>query len=172
LAGKSVYLGVIILLSVALIGGVSVVGVLQSTERVGTSGIVIMPPPLPSPPPPSPPSPSPPPPEPSIEIDVYSNAGCTHVLTSLEWGSIEAGSSAYNTVYIKNSGDSDVILSLTTDNWTPDEAEDYMDLSWDYDYNLLGAGDVIEVTLELEVNSGIGGIDDFSFDIIVVGSAT
>ena len=171
MTGKTVYLGVIVLLSVALIGGVSVVGVLQSTERVGTSGIVVIPPPLPSPPPPSPPSPSPPPPEPSIEIDVYSDASCTQVLTSLQWGFIEAGSSAYNTVYVKNSGDGGVILSLTTDNWTPVEAEDYMDLSWDYDFSPLSSGAVVEVTLELEVSSSIGGIDDFSFDIIVVGSA-
>jgi len=161
-------MGAILLLSAALIGGVTVVGVLQSTERVGTSGIVTMP----SPPSPPSPPPSPPPPEPTIAIDVYSDSGCTLVLTTIQWDSIEAGSSVDRTVYVKNSGDGDVTLSLITENWDPVEALDDMVLSWDYDLSPLAPGAVVELTLTLTVDSGISGISNFSFDIVIVGSAT
>lgn len=169
MARRSVYVGALILLSIALVGGVSVVGLLQSTERVGTSGIITQPPP---PPPPAPPPPPPPPPEPAVEIDVYGDSACTQVLSDIEWGSIEAGGSVDNVVYVKNSGDQSVTLSLATESWTPAGATDYMGLSWDYDGSALGPGAVVELTLTLTVDSAITGIESFSFDIVIIGSAS
>jgi len=69
--------------ALALVSGFSVMGLLQSSERIGASGIVVRP--APPPDPPSPP-PSPPPPEPSIEIDVYGDEGCTVVLVECGLG--------------------------------------------------------------------------------------
>ena len=168
-SNKSFFLASMILLSVALVGGISVVGLLQSAERIGTAGIVIRP----SPPPPQPPPPPPPPPpEPAVEIDVYSDSGCTQVLSAVEWGSIEAGDSVNKKAYIKNSGDQSVTLSLTTENWVPAGAADYITLSWNYDGSALGPGAVVEVTLTLTVDSAITGIEDFNFDIVIIGSAS
>jgi hypothetical protein len=93
-------------------------------------------------------------------------------MTSVDWGSIEAGGSANRVVYIKNSGDSGVSLSLVTENWNPLSAADYLMLSWSYDGSALGPGAVIEVTLILAVRSSANGIDSFSFDIVIVGSAS
>jgi len=160
------HIGAILLLSLAVVGGVSVVGLLQSTERVGTSGIITQLPPSP----PSPPAP--PPPEPAVEIDVYSDLACTSLLSSIDWGSIEAGDSVQRTAYVKNNGDQSVTLSLSTDNWVPSGAASDMTLSWNYDGSALDPGAVAEVTLTLSVDSGISGVDDFSFDVVVIGSAS
>ena len=156
-------------MAVIFVGGVSVVGLLQSTERVGSSGIVVRPPPLPPPPPPSPPSS--PPPEPDIEIDVYGDSACTQVLSSVGWGEIEAGSSKTRDMYVKNNGDDSVSLSMLTENWNPSEASNYLQLSWDYDGGIIVSGEVRQITLVLSVSSSAGGIDGFSFDIVIIGSA-
>lgn len=160
---------ILVTIPLAFIAGFSVVGVIQSTERVGTSGIIVEPPPPPPPPPPS--LPSPPPPEPKIEIDVYSDAACSHILSSVEWGEIEEGRSVNRVIYIKNRGEQGVLLSLLTDNWTPGEAANEMQLSWDYDDSVLDPGDVQQITLRLSVDNNVNGIDSFNFDIIIVGSA-
>jgi len=155
-------------MTVIFVGGVSVVGLLQSTERVGSSGIVVQPPPPPLPPPP--PSPPSPPPEPSIDIDIFSDGACTQPLSSVTWGEIQ-GSSVNRIIYIRNSGDEGVTLSLLSDNWSPSGVENYMQLSWDYDGNTLASGVVLEVTLTLAVSGSAAGVDSFSFDIIITGSA-
>lgn len=157
--------------ALALVSGFSVMGLLQSSERIGSSGIVVRPAPPPSPPSP-PPSPSPPPPEPSIEIDVFRDEGCTQPLSSVQWGSVEQGSSVSRVVYVKNNGETSVGLSLLAENWSPSVAANYLSLSWDYDGEALGDGAVMRVALTLSVDSSVSGIGDFSFDIVIIGSAS
>ena len=154
--------------AIAFLGGVSFAGLLQSTESMGTSGILVQTVDLT---PPAPSSPTPTPPEPEIEIDVYSDVGCTSRLTEVEWGSIEVGDSVERVIYVRNSGDAEVVLSLLTDNWSPAAASDHMAVSWDYDGSTLRSGEVLEVVLSLDVDASIPVLGEFSFEIIIVGSA-
>ena len=174
MVNKSMTIATLFITTLALFGGMSVVGLLQSSERFGSSGIVIKPPPqLPSPPPsPGGTSPTSPPPEPTIEIDVYSNQACTQSISSVSWGSIEAGSSVDRVIYVKNSGDYRVFLELITDDWAPSGAVDFIHLSWDSDGIYLDPSAVLEATLTLNIDSSIDGIDSFNFDIILIGSAS
>ena len=160
-------------ISFAFVTGYSVVGVIQSTERVGTSGIVVKPSPL-LPPPPSPPpaSSTPPPPEPTIEIDIYRDAACTKLINSINWGDVEVGGSVDKVIYVKNSGDQGIYLSLLTQNWTPSEAADDMQLLWDYDDSRINPDEEMKITLTLAASSNIQGIDIFTFDIVLVAAAT
>jgi len=152
-----------IMISLAFISGTAVVGVLQSNERLSTSGIVTRPA-LP-PPPPSPP------PEPDIEIDVYSDSGCTQFVSNVDWGEILAGSTITRIVYVKNNGDYEVALGLSTENWSPVEAMADITLDWDYDGTFIEVGEVRQVIFSLSIDSDIGGISSFSFDIVITGSA-
>ena len=158
-------------LSLVFIGGFSAVGLLQSTERVSSSGIFIQP--APPPPPPSPPqSPPPsPPPEPTIEIDVFSDSTYTQPMSNIVWGNIEVGSSISQSVYIRNAGDDGVTLSLSSENWNPVNAASYLQLTWDYDGSTIALGEVREVILSLTAAASVDGIDTFSFDIVITGSA-
>ena len=158
--------------ALVFLGGFSAVGLLQSTERVGSSGLIVQPPP-PPPPPPSPPSPPPPspPPEPEIEIDIYSDSACTQAISNVVWGSISVGGVKSQTIYVKNSGDDGVTLSLSADNWSPANAANYLQFSWDYDGSTIASGEVRGIVLTLSVASSVSGVDTFSFDIVITGSA-
>jgi len=159
------YIGLLIL-TISIVGAVSVTGFLQSTESISSSGILIQtispPPPLPEPPTP---------PEPKIEIDVYLDSECTTRLTEVEWGQIEAGSMVERVMYINNSGEVGVFLSLLTDNWNPASAAEHITLTWDYDGNPIDPKGILEVTLKIEVGASIPITGGFIFDIIFIGSA-
>ena len=161
---------VILFMGAVTIGSISVTGLLQSTERIGASGIIVRPTETAFIPPSTGFNPIPPPPEPEIEIDIYSNYECTNVLTNVEWGEIEAGESSSSTIYVKNNGDTSVTLSLTTENWSSNTAQDNMNLSWDFDGNPVQSGEVVEVTLSLSVDPDCPELDNFGFDIIIIGS--
>ena len=162
--------GIFIMVSLALVGSLSVIGVLQSSERVNTSGIIIQPPAPGDPPSPPPYFPPSPPPEPEIEIDVYSDAGCTIQCASITWGEIEVGGSIDKTIYVMNSGDDDVYLYLAADNWEPFAADGPIQLSWDYDESVIISGAVRELTLSLSISSSITDIETFDFDIVITAS--
>lgn len=162
---------IIILLTLVTVGGISTMGIMQSTERMSSSGIIIRPAPQPPSSPSSPPSgPSPPPPEPVVEIDVYTDQGCTQVMSVVDWGEITAGGSSYATVFVRNNGQTDVVISLETENWTSQTAYNYMSVSWDYGGSVISPGGVVEVRLELSVDSDCPALTSFGFDIVIIGS--
>jgi hypothetical protein len=157
----------LILITILIVSTVSVTGLLQSTESVNSSGVLtqIIPqtPPLKTP--------SPPPPEPEVEIDVYNDRECTEKLTDIKWGEIGTGKLVKRVIYIKNTGDSEVTLSLVTDNWDPNEVLKHMTLLWDYDGENLSSGAIMKITLTLKVDASISILGNFNFDIIIIGSA-
>jgi hypothetical protein len=165
MSNKTIIAGIIILTALTTTG-ISVMGLLQSSERLGSSGIIIRA----TPTPPLTPPITPPPPEPDVEIDIYENSGCTIVLTSIEWGEIEAGDSSTAVLYVKNNGDSSVMLALSSENWSPDEAEDYTTFYWDYDGSSISPGDSVGITLTLDVDADCPELSRFSFDIVITGS--
>ena len=162
---------IFILLAMVTVGGISTMGLMQSTERMSTSGIIIRPAPTPpSSSPPSSSSPSPPPPEPAIEIDVYTDAGCTDIMTIVDWGEITAGGSSQVEVFVKNNGQTDVVVSLLTENWSSQTAYNYMSVSWDYGGSVIEPGEVINVNLVLSVDEYCPALTGFGFDIVIIGS--
>jgi hypothetical protein len=93
------------------------------------------------------------------------------VISSVVWGDIEVGTSASHTIYVKNSGDDGVTLILSTENWSSVNASNYLQFSWDYDGNIISAGEVRAIIMTLSVDSSVSGVDTFSFDIVITGSA-
>lgn len=107
----------------------------------------------------------------STGIGIYENSGCTTSLSSVAWGTLEPGGSNTVTCFIKNEGTTPVTLQLIGSNWTPSAAETYLTLSWNYNNAELSAGQIIQVTLTLDVDSGITGITTFNFDINIVANS-
>ena len=163
---------IVILVVVATVSSLSVTGLLQSTEKFITSGVVVRPPPpivtggggSPSHPP------SPPPPEPVVEIDVYIDSNCTQKVTEVTWGVIFSGNSKSTTIFVKNKGDTRVVLSLITENWTPSNAANFMSLTWNDDGLPISAGKIKELVLTLKIDKDCPEISGFSFDIVIVAS--
>lgn len=106
----------------------------------------------------------------AIGVAVYSDAGCTSRLTSIDWGVLEPGENKKVTFYIQNDGNYALTVSLSTENWSPSNAQEYITLGWDYGGQSINPGEVIEVTFTLSVSAGVSDITDFSFDIVIVGS--
>jgi len=107
----------------------------------------------------------------TAEIGVYSNPGCTESLTSLAWGTLEPGGSQNRDCYIKNEGTSALTLSMYPSGWNPANADDYLDLNWNYNGNPIDPDAVVPITFTLTVSPDIEGITTFSFDINIVGTS-
>ena len=153
------------------VGSFSAMGLLQSTERIDSSGIIVRPVENPVIIPPTPDySPTPPPPEPTIEIDVYSDPECTIAMSNVVWGEIEAGGGSDVQIYVKNNGDTSVILSLSTENWSSNTAYNNLNLSWNYNGVSLQSGEVRAITLTLSVHPDCPELNSFGFDIVIIGS--
>jgi hypothetical protein len=106
----------------------------------------------------------------AVGVGVYWDSSCTNMVLSIDWGALEPGASVDKTIYIKNEGSLAVLLSMTTEDWSPASASSYMTLSWTRESYVLNSGSVVQAVLTLSVSSGVSEITDFGFDIIVSGT--
>ena len=106
----------------------------------------------------------------AVGVGVYQDNECTTVLSSVDWGVLEPGSTENVTCYIRNEGNLISTLSMYASNWSPSNASDCMSLSWDYGGQSIDVDEVVQVTFTLSVDASIEGITSFSFDITIVGS--
>ena len=107
----------------------------------------------------------------AIGINVYWNRDLTNKVTAINWGLLTPGSQKSNTFYISNEGILPLTLSLSTSNWKPASASNYITLTWNYYGETLNAGNAIQITFTLTVSENIGEISNFSFDITAEGRA-
>lgn len=106
----------------------------------------------------------------SPNIGVYSDSACTTNMTSINWGSVAAGGTATQTVYVKNTGTGSMTLSLAVSNWIPSGASTYITISWNQQGTPLSAGGSVAATITLTVSSSITGITSFSNTIAISGT--
>ena len=106
----------------------------------------------------------------AINVGVYSDSDCTNELTSIDWGTISPGNSENKTIYLKNTGNAQITLSMTTTNWTPASADEPVSLLWDKENVKLNPNQVATATLTLNISESIDGITNFSFDIVITGT--
>ena len=102
-------------------------------------------------------------------IGIYWDSGCTNKVSSVNWGMVGPGSSKKVTVYVKNTENAAITLSLGAENWSPSNASKYMSLSWDYNGQPVNSNTTLMVTLTLTVYANITSITNFGFDIVVTG---
>jgi hypothetical protein len=100
-------------------------------------------------------------------LGVYQDQNCTQELTEINWGSLEPGETRDRWLYIRNEGIRSISLNTTTENYSPENAINYMIFSWDREQYRISPDEVILVTLTLYVSEEISGITSFSFDIII-----
>ena len=104
-------------------------------------------------------------------VGVYSNSACTAGISSINWGSVEAGGSASQTIYVKDTGGTAVTLSLAVSNWSPSTASTYINLTWTGQGSRIAVGGSLAVTLTLTVPSSTPtSITSFSNSITISGT--
>jgi hypothetical protein len=106
----------------------------------------------------------------TIGVGVYSDSGCTTLLSSINWGTINPGASVTSTIYVKNNGTIPVVLTMTTGTWSPTTASSYISLSWNVQGYVLAAGSSVQALLTLSVSSSVSGLTSFTFDITITGT--
>jgi len=106
----------------------------------------------------------------AVGVGVYSELACINPVTSIDWGTLEPGQKVNKTVYVKNSSNVPLTLSMTTQNWNPSNAPSYINCTWNSEGKSLDANQVTPAVLTLSVGNNITGITDFSFNIVIVGS--
>jgi hypothetical protein len=106
----------------------------------------------------------------SPNLTVYSDSACTNTITSINWGSVAAGASPTQTVYLKNTGTGTMTLNMTTSSWSPSGANNHITVTWNKEGNNLSAGQSTTAILTLTVSSSITGISSFSNTITLSGT--
>jgi hypothetical protein len=103
-------------------------------------------------------------------IGLYSNLACTTPKTSVEWGELQKGGSSSVTIYIKNEGDSPLTLALTTTEWNPSNAVDYITVNWNYNNQQVNPDQVIPVIITLSVDADAQATN-FGVKLFIVGTS-
>jgi hypothetical protein len=106
----------------------------------------------------------------SVNVGVYTNSQCNQNCTSLTWGTIDPGDSTSKTVYVKNTGTVPITISMTTESWTPTNANNYLTLTWNRQNTVIDPGESTPATITLSVDSNTGSLTSFSFNIVITGA--
>ena len=100
-----------------------------------------------------------------INVGLYTDQACTIPVESIQWGTLEPGETANQTLYIRNEGDQKTTLTMTTSNWNPASSSSHISLNWNYTGQTLEVNQTIPVKFMLSISENIQGVTDFSFDI-------
>ena len=105
----------------------------------------------------------------AVNIEVYSDSGCTQSLTSLDWGTLYPGNTTTRTIYVKNTGMLPVRLAIADESWAPTTASSVLALTWNRQNTVLNVDQTMNATLTLRAAASTGSLEKFSFNIIVTG---
>ena len=107
----------------------------------------------------------------SAGLNIYSDSACTIPITTINWGNISAGGSNSQTVYVKNTGSGvSLTLNMTTSNWTPSNANNYITITWNQETTRLQPAQSVAATITLNVSSSIIDINSFNVQISITGT--
>ncbi len=107
----------------------------------------------------------------AIDVGVYSDENCSDDVSFIDWGNIEPGLVKNVSLFFRNEGTVAADLFLSTDNWSPSNASEFLTLTWDYSGRTLDLFEIVPITLTLQVSPSVSGIKSFSFDIIIGATA-
>ncbi len=106
-------------------------------------------------------------------VGVYSNAACTTAVSTINWGSIEAGGTTTQTIYIEDTGGAAMTPSITLTNWSPAGITSYVTITWSTLPSSIspGVSNAAAVTFTVTVSSSIPtGDTSFSNSITISGT--
>ena len=132
-----------ILLACLIIGGYALI---QSILHVPSSGVVLI-----------------------GKLGIFSDSACTSPLTKVDWGTLRLNSTYSQTAYLKNLGNTPLLLSMNTSDYNPPEAQNFLSLTWNLEGTTISPDQVLEINFTLQVGSGDCNFTDFTFLINIIG---
>jgi hypothetical protein len=106
----------------------------------------------------------------TANVGAYSDSQCTQNLTAIDWGTFHPSNSTTKIIYVKNTGDLPITLTMTSQSWTPASASSVLTLTWDQQNTVLTPNQSIPAILTLTADSDTGSLTDFSFNILITGT--
>jgi hypothetical protein len=107
----------------------------------------------------------------SISTKIYSDSACKNPVTSLNWGSLNVGSSKSIILYVRNEGKTNTRLVMASTNWSPANASNYMKITWNYNNKILNSWSSVKLTLTLATAQNTPSMTNFSCDIIITATS-
>lgn len=104
-----------------------------------------------------------------VEVAVYSDSGGFNPLVTLEWGLVTKGTNETFTVYVRNEGNVNVTISFSSFNYSPDGAQNFIDLYWNYNDLPLTPDEIRPVTFMLSLASSTPYVE-VDFDMTIDGT--
>jgi len=105
-----------------------------------------------------------------VGASIWADANATLGIEFIDWGTLEPGETKDLVVYIRSEGNVPMNLTMYTELWEPVETESFVTLLWDAEDAVIQPEEIRMVTFTLVISSDIEGIDNFSFDIVVVAT--
>ena len=103
-------------------------------------------------------------------IEVYWDSRCTNRVYSIEWGPLEPGTDKELTMFVKNKGKTQVVLSYFVSNWNDPELANFLHLTWNYTGQSLKFRETIQVVFTLQASENAEATENFSFDITIISN--
>lgn len=107
----------------------------------------------------------------AVNVEVFWDSRCRprDKVTEVDWGGLGPDDSMSKKIYIKHNSQSNLILSVSSSDWNPVEAGNYLTLTCDKEGVIMGNQEVVEAILILTVSNEISGISNFSLNIVIEG---
>ena len=107
----------------------------------------------------------------AVNVEVFWDRRCRprDKVNEIDWGGLKPSDSISKKIYIKHNSESNLILSVSSSDWYPVEAGNYLTLTCDKEGVIMGNQEVVEATLILTVSNEISGITNFSLNIVIQG---
>lgn len=106
----------------------------------------------------------------TVGLKVYSDASGTVEVSAIEWGSLAPGETAEVILFAKSTSNTDTTLSMTTANWSPASAANFMTVVWDRQGYILKPSEIVAIKIGLSIKTTVTGFENFLFDIILTAS--
>lgn len=103
-------------------------------------------------------------------VGVYWDNNCSNEVSSIDYGALTPASTKNIILYIRNEVEEPAYFFLSTTDWNPPEAYQYLSLAWDYSGQWVEPNEMLQTTLTLSVSASIEGISSFSHVIIITAS--
>ena len=105
-----------------------------------------------------------------VGLGIYADQQCQIEAAAIPFGVLEPGSNKDFTLYLRNEGNTDLTLYMTTQNWIPIEATEHMTVTWNREGYQISQDQVISFVITLNVSPNIQDIDTFDLDISIHGN--
>lgn len=106
----------------------------------------------------------------TVGIEAYWDTNHTNEVSTIDWGIVEAGATKNVTIYMLNTGNTNIRLSMNATNWSPPNASEYITLHWDCQNQILNPNQLLKTTLTLNVDPHAKGIASFNFDATITAT--